>query len=146
MQIFPSLILSLLFCGAAHAETLGSDLIFKNGFEPDIWLDVTGPGFWQCQANCELVAGQFVEAGAGMALTSVGNWGQGLSFDAIRVNATISPMLQLSAGNTGGGISAGLCSDYIVGTICPIAADGTIPRVNLYTSGTIIKIELRVRQ
>lgn len=126
------------------ASSAGQDILFRDGFSAPIWIDVTGPDYWQCQANCILKNGEFTDTGSGMALASVGNWGDGLRFDAIRVDATQNPLLQLSAGLMPGGIDFGICADYVVNTTCPITASGTIPRLNLYISGTVRKIELRL--
>ena len=132
------------FCLAFGTAQAGADFIFRDGFEEGTWIDVTGPTFWQCQANCNLVNGEFVDSGSGMALASVGNWGSGLRFVAIRVDATENPILQLSAGLMAGGIDFGICPNYVVRTECRISAAGTIPRLNLYISGTVRKIELRL--
>lgn len=138
-----SLAVLFLCCNFATAQA-GQDLLFRDGFSAPVWIDVTGPTFWQCQANCSLENGEFVDTGSGMALASIGNWGDGLRFDAIRVDATTNPILQVSAGLMGGGIDFGICSNYVVGTACAINAVGTIPRLNLYISGTVRKIELRL--
>jgi hypothetical protein len=121
----------------------GAEVIFQSGFD-ERWIDVTGPDFWQCNANCSLVNGQFVEAGAGMTINPVGTWINGLRPLAVRVQASENPLLLLSVGRFGGGIEYAYCENYVVATPCPVQAAGDIQRMNLYMSGRIDRIEFLV--
>jgi len=139
-----TLLLSTLM-GAASVASAGSDLIFRSAFEDGRWVDATGVAFWQCQANCDLVAGQYVDNGNGMALAAIGNWAEGgFSPVAVRVDASESPMLTLAVGLMPGGVDFGSCNDYIAMTACPLQVTSSIRRINLYQAGTVRKIEFLV--
>jgi hypothetical protein len=135
----------LALIAAAPAASAGSDLIFRSAFEDGTWVDATGEAFWQCRANCNIVAGQFVDSGGGMALEVVGTWADGgFSPRAVRVDASESPMLTLSVGLIPGGIDFGSCSNYLRLDVCPLQVTESIRRINLYQSGTVRKIEFLV--
>lgn len=163
---FPLIIASLMVCSPLAAQNsilenpgckpvvpaarsldtraqLGLDEIFRSTFDEQ-WIDVTGPGFWQCNANCSVVNGQFVEAGAGMTINPTGTWTLGFRPTAVRVDATISPMQDLGVGCGAGGNDFGSCSNYAANTTCLLNVFGNIERMNLYNSGTIRKIEFLV--
>lgn len=129
----------------AHAPRAldSSDAVFRSGFDEQ-WIDVTGTGFWQCNANCMLVDGRFVESGAGMTINAVGTWVNGLRPLAVRVEASKSPLLQLGVGLSGGGIDFAYCENYVVTTPCPVRASADIQRMNLYQSGRIDRIEFLI--
>ncbi len=138
-------LLFTVLLGFANSASAGNDLIFRSTFEDGRWVDATGIDFWQCQANCNLVAGQYVDNGNGMALAAIGNWAEGgFSPVAVRVDASESPMLTLSVGLMPGGIDFGSCNDYVAMTICPLQVTQSIRRINLYQSGTVRKIEFLV--
>ena len=127
------------------SNVAGSDLIFRSAFEDGTWVDATGVAFWQCRANCNIVAGQFVDSGGGMALEVVGTWADGgFRPVAVRVDASESPMLTLSVGLIPGGIDFGSCSNYLRLDVCPLQVTESIRRINLYQSGTVRKIEFLV--
>jgi hypothetical protein len=138
-----------VFCedGASisHSGSRGSpDSIFRSSFD-ERWVDFTGPTFWQCNANCSVVGGQFVESGPGMTINPVGDWVLGFRPIAVRVDASISPMDQLGVGCGSGGNDFGVCAGYVVGTACILNVTDNLERMNLYNSGTIRKIEFLVR-
>jgi hypothetical protein len=137
-----------VFCeggGSSPSVSRGSpDSIFRSSFD-ERWVDFTGPTFWQCNANCSVVGGQFVESGPGMTINPVGDWVLGFRPIAVRVDASISPMDQLGVGCGSGGTDFGVCAGYVVGTACILNVTDNLQRMNLYNSGTIRKIEFLVR-
>jgi hypothetical protein len=139
--LIPCLLLALPCLLWSGTSLAGTDQIFADGFDPPQWVNVTGPNFWQCSANCSLVNGAFVEAGPGMTLTTVGTWANGFRPRAVRVNASLSPMFSLGVGLAAGGIDFGVCSNYVVQTPCALQVTADIQRINLYISGTISSIE-----
>jgi hypothetical protein len=146
MHMLRKLTISLTLCALlSHAQAQSNaELIFRDGFEVPRWVNVTGPSFWQCSANCSLVNGQFVEAGAGMTLTAVGTWAAGLRPIAVRVNASAygnGQLFELAVGLLPGGNDFGSCSNYVVNTSCALTVSSDIQRINLYISERINSIE-----
>jgi hypothetical protein len=127
----------------AVLESRGLDEIFRSTFDEQ-WVDVSGPAFWQCNANCSVVDGHFVEDGSGMTINPTGTWTVGFRPTAVRVDASISPMQHLGVGCGQGGNDFASCDNYVVNTPCLLNVDGNIERMNLYNAGTIRRIEFLV--
>jgi hypothetical protein len=138
------LVFSALSAGEGSVAIRGNDFIFQSGLEAGQWVNVTGPNFWQCRANCNLVNGEFVDSGGGMALEALPGWVGGFRPSAVRVDASENPMFLLSVGLTPGGSDFGRCENYVRLEPCTLQVNDTIQRINLYQSGTVRKIEFFV--